>query len=597
MVRFPYLKSLGPIANDRQGSANLGTAYAALGLEAWAQRMSRQSQHPFFAGSYLFAADRTADAFVKNSLLVQGFLTDPTVFGASPQRSTLMAVPGLYGALDVGYARSAASDQSEPSLIVNGYGVTPMPVAGFMQYTAPNIDARDVSLSGRAPSGVMALGFKPLANLGVFVYHDAFRPRLDNLALFTANERLWGEEVRTQLGAQWQLDPKTAVWLLAGHSEGRTQLQSNTQPRFREANSDTPEWGMRYTAIRDSGEWSLVAGYGKRTQSQVQTSSGRVSSLTENLGVVALNHNLTGSWKRQTGAWLTQIDLNYVDFELNRTESIRTTRLSNGSSTSQSLPDVVRRVHRLSPSLGFAWSPDPGNTYRLAYQDITRSAGSTSLASQDTAGISLDVPGLEAGGRLKRLRVQGEWELGDHAFVQAFADHRRMSNLQSDAGDLLYQSADISQVRRLRQQGTVGPESIETLFGRQTVVNGVVRSFGVAVEGLLGSQWGWSAGYVQNHTQNRWLPLVDLPDYPRHVARFGLTWFAPQRWVIRTSLTGRSERLGDLYGKVVLRPDWDFALSAAWQDVRKQRLFEVFTTGQLRKGDSPVYGVRGVWRF
>jgi hypothetical protein len=26
-------------------------------------------------------------------------------------------------------------------------------------------------------------------------------------------------------------------------------------------------------------------------------------------------------------------------------------------------------------------------------------------------------------------------------------------------------------------------------------------------------------------------------------------------------------------------------------------LFEVFTTGQLRKDLSPTYGVRGIWRF
>ncbi len=597
MERFPYLKSLGPIANDRQGSANLGTAYAMLGLEAWAQRQSQQSQHPFFAGSYLFAADRASDAFVKNSYLVQGFLTDPTVFGASPQRSTLMAVPGLYGALDMGYVRSSASSQTEPSVIVNGYGVSPMPIAGFMQYTAPRIGAGDVALNGRAPSGIVALGFKPQANLGVFVYHDAFRPRFDDLAIFTANERLVGEELRTQVGAQWQLDPKTALWLLVGQADGRTQLHSNSQSLSRQTSTDTPEWAMRFTAMRDSGEWSLVAEHAKLTQSRVQNSTGRFFSLAEDLGVKAVSQHLTGSWKRQSGAWLAQVDLNYTDFDFTRTESIRTTRLTSGTSNNQSLPDVLRGAGKLTPSMGLAWSPAPDSTYRVAYQDITRSVGSASLSPQDTAGISLDVPGLEGGGRMKRWRVQGEWEWGETTFLKAFADHRRLANLQSDNGDLLLESVDISQLRRLRQQGTGGPESIDTLMGRQTVVNGVVRSFGLTVEGLAGTQWGWSAAYVQNHTKNLWLPLISLPDYPRHVVRLGATWYAPDRWVFRASLTGRSERIGDLLGKVVLKPDWDLALSAAWQDARKQRSFEIFTTGQLRKDGSPLYGVRGVWRF
>jgi len=59
----------------------------------------------------------------------------------------------------------------------------------------------------------------------------------------------------------------------------------------------------------------------------------------------------------------------------------------------------------------------------------------------------------------------------------------------------------------------------------------------------------------------------------------------------------RSERAGNLGGTKVLQPDWDLSLSAAWQDEAKRRLFEVFTTGQLRKDLSPTYGVRGIWRF
>lgn len=597
MARFPYLKSLGPIANDRQGSANLGSAYAMLGLEAWAQRMAQQSQHPFYAGSYLFAADRTTDAFVKNSSLIQGFLTDPTVFGASPQRSTLMPTPGLYGALEGGYSHGRGSDVTEPGVLVNGYRVSPMPMAGFAQYTAPQVHPGDVPLVGRGPSGLVALGVKPQANLGVFFYHEVFRPRFEHLSLFSANERLWGEEQRTYLGMQWQLDPKTALWMVAGQGEGRAQIQSVSQALARETRTDTPEFSLRYTALRDTGEWSLVAERSTMAQSRTQTSSGRFSSLSEILGVHAASHHLTGSWKRQLGPLLTQLDLNYANFEFTRDEAIRTTRLSSGASSTQTLPSVQRKSNRLSPSLGLAWSPDAATTYRLAYQDITRAAGTTSLAPQDTAGVSLDVPGLEPGGRLQRFRVQGEWELGGTRFLKAFADYRRLNNLQSDAGNVLNETVDLSQLRRLRQQGVGVPESIESLAGQQAVAQGVVRAAGVVLEGVAGTRWGWSVAYLHHQTHNKWLPGVALADYPRHTVRLGLSWFAPQRWVIRTALVGRSERNADALGQVTLKPDWDLALSAAWQDARKQRAFEIFTTGQLRKGESPLYGVRGTWRF
>ena len=102
---------------------------------------------------------------------------------------------------------------------------------------------------------------------------------------------------------------------------------------------------------------------------------------------------------------------------------------------------------------------------------------------------------------------------------------------------------------------------------------------------------------MHHRTENLLLPGVALPDYPEHMVRLGVSWFGPNRWVIRSAFTGRSERTGNLLGSQVLKPDWDLSLSAAWQDETKRRLFEVFTTGQLRKNETPTYGLRGIWRF
>ena len=106
LLIYPYLKSLAPIANDKQGSANLGSAYALFGLESWARRTAMESQHPFFAGSYVFLAERTVEPYLRNSALVQGYLTDPTLFGASPKLSTLMRSPGGHASLEFNASRS-----------------------------------------------------------------------------------------------------------------------------------------------------------------------------------------------------------------------------------------------------------------------------------------------------------------------------------------------------------------------------------------------------------------------------------------------------------------------------------------------------------
>jgi hypothetical protein len=106
-----------------------------------------------------------------------------------------------------------------------------------------------------------------------------------------------------------------------------------------------------------------------------------------------------------------QTDLNLARYRFDQTETIKTTTIATGLSSTQSLPQISREVDANTVNFGLAWSPTASGTYRLAWQDLMRPAASLSLASQNTAGISLDVPGLQAGGRLKRLRLQGEWEL------------------------------------------------------------------------------------------------------------------------------------------------------------------------------------------
>ena len=69
-------------------------------------------------------------SFTKNSELFQGYLTDPTAFGASNRRSTLVTTPGHYAKLEAFYERS---DWRQASLIAsaNGLVVDPVPIAYF----------------------------------------------------------------------------------------------------------------------------------------------------------------------------------------------------------------------------------------------------------------------------------------------------------------------------------------------------------------------------------------------------------------------------------------------------------------------------------
>jgi len=87
LTRLPYLKSLNPLASDSQGSANLGKALGDFGMEHWARAYASASYYPLWAGSHFFLADRYESDFSRRSELFQGYLTDPTVFGASDKRA------------------------------------------------------------------------------------------------------------------------------------------------------------------------------------------------------------------------------------------------------------------------------------------------------------------------------------------------------------------------------------------------------------------------------------------------------------------------------------------------------------------------------
>lgn len=597
LLRYPYLKSLAPIANDKQGSANLGSAYALFGLESWARRTAMESQHPFFAGSYVFLAERTVEPYLRNSALVQGYLTDPTLFGATPKLSTLMRSPGGHASLEFNASRSPGYSSTEPSIAANGYAVSPIPVAGFVQYVAPRFRSGDFAFDATAPSLVAALGLRPTSQWGVFLYRDEFRPRIEHVSIDTADDRITGKVERTDLGASWQIDPRTAVWARVGEGANDTAVESRVQSWNRSFSRSDRDGGARLTARRASGEWTVGWEQGKTITPMSVVTRGRVNQIDDRTGSEGSGTRLFLSWKRGDGPWQLQADLDHSTFRFDRTHALVGTILSSGAQIRFGEDPIREKVNTWSPRLGVAWSPTSGATYRLASQRLMRPATGVSLAPLDTAGISLDVPGLQPGGRLKRTRAQGEWEIGARSFLTAFADHRDIRNLFGPDGQTLNAEASLAQYERLRQQGLAGASSSEALEGPPVFGAGTVKTAGAVFERIAGDRWSWSASYVHTLTTNTPYPEAPLPYFPRQKIGLGLTWFAPERWVIRGLLVHRSERFAVETGQNRLAPDWDVSLRATWQDPAKRSLVEVYANNLARDDNTRLVGVRLVLRY
>ena len=594
--RFPFMKSLAPIATDKQGSSSLGAAYAMLGLESWAKRLSAQTEHPFFAGSYLFAAERASDPLLRNSMLVQGYLTDPTLFGASPQRSTLLPRPAGYLAGEWSWNKSDTFHSNTPSIIANGYSVAPIPVAGFVQWDSPRY-----SFSATTPSLITALGLRPHAQWGIFVYRDEFRPRLDDTAINTASDRIMGNIVRTDIGTQWQITPTSALWLRAGQGSDDTVVRSNVRSWDHSYLREDKDAGVRFTTLQPSGEWTLGYESGQSRKPVLTQTLGTNTNSTILSATASDSSRWFAAWKARRGDWQWQLGGDYSDFQLNQTGSSTLNFVATGQQSLLASPTIQRQWSGWSPSWGVAWNPSSHSTYRLAWQTGVRPANAVSLAPMDTVGIPVDIAGVQAGGSFKRLRLQGEWELAGNnyanGYLTAFADHRTIDNLRDAAGNLLNPSSSLSQYDRLRQQGNSVNESPEALEATPRFAAGTVVTKGLVWEQIAANNWSWSASYIHTRTDNAVYPRVALPYFPEHTVGLGVTWFAPQRWVLRAKVTGRSERTTNDTGTKRLDPDWDLSLRATWQDSSKRQLFEIFSQGLGRKDQSALLGLRAVWRY
>jgi hypothetical protein len=281
----------------------------------------------------------------------------------------LIGSPGGYAALDASYRQSDAFSATTASVIANGYASSPMPVAGFIQYEAPQFRSGNVEFNATAPSLITALGFRPDAHFGVFLYRDQFKPTIDNVPIFTDGDRVTGTVVRTDMGAQWQLDPRTAIWARTGQGQDDTAVTSNVAAQSTAYRAETKDAGLRLTAMRDSGEWTLGLETGAPTSPWSIQGPGGASNLRERLTPTGEGDGAFGSWKKRFDTLLVQTDLNLARYRFDQTETIKTTTIATGLSSTQSLPQISREVDANTVNFGLAWSPTASGTYRLAWQD------------------------------------------------------------------------------------------------------------------------------------------------------------------------------------------------------------------------------------
>ena len=231
LERIPFLRSVNGVADNQRGTANFGAPLAFMGLEEWARSTAQDSYLPTWGGSHLFLSDRYPGDFDRRSELMQGFITDPVVFGASNRFLSLVPEPGNHATASVNYAHSDDLHLVEPVLTLNGYAASPFPTAYFAEAIDTHVDPGNSAIDIRARTYTAGLGATPVHEVGTFLYATRFEVKADlgERGVPGSFQHIDGTVSRVDAGVHYAPSAASHFWVKAGASSQHSSLDEADQ--------------------------------------------------------------------------------------------------------------------------------------------------------------------------------------------------------------------------------------------------------------------------------------------------------------------------------------------------------------------------------
>lgn len=604
--RMPYLKSLNQVANDQQGSANLGASLAFFGMEDWALELAQQSFYPYWGGSHLFLADRYPGEFNKNSALFQGFLTDPMAFGASQRHSSLLQRPGVHGAVGLTYDRHLYRMHA-PAVTLNGMDNSRVPVSWF--FKAQSARARDFpfdlqtneapAVHGgygdvRAQAVTLGAGLQPTERINLFAYLNHFDMRLGSENLFET--ALDSTTAQGALGMAYRWGPTEQTWVKLGRSvEDTTLLRYPTlylSPPFVSLmgvsgapHKQFSDLQLRHTVDTAPGSrYSVALEHVRERQNNLIAGEAAVGANLPDGGEYR-DYLLVGGYNR--------IDRRYTGLTLATTQRVDPALTVDAALGLQQIrhrvdgvtqsylvgleyltEDVARRAdteRTATPRVGVVWQPAAGTTLRLAYQDWLRPLSVSTLTSVETAGIPVEDRLVEAGGRHKRTVAQLGVTLGERTFASVRADHLRVRNPGTVGVDL--RTPSLPFLEEMRNAQLVNLSTTDLLEDTASFDTGTLKVLAAGINHMFDRRWSGYAKYLYQGSDSRnhgaGALARRIPYIPRHTAVLGATWASPSRMYLSARAVYRSERFEDRDNFTRMAPGWGLDVMAFWESQDK----------------------------
>lgn len=607
LARLPNLKSLNQVANNQQGTANLGYSLAFFGLESWANELAQQSYSPYLAASHLFLADRYAGQYNRNSELFQGFLTDPTAFGGGNRFATLVPRPGQYATLGNTYNHGDGK-LNNPYVRLNGlvdgfgrsaYFVDVEGAGGLSEVTntAPDGSSTKVKADQRVELYALGLGSAITEDLGVFGFATRLR-NSTNLRDFAATAGTEDKD-RADLGLRYRFSPTSMTWVKAGatredRSFANYYVFSQDLASAAAANSAF-KFRPRDVEVRHSVDLTpadhLAFGYeGARDRREgfyqqvaiIGTPAGQVGIGTEVDQVAKVDSRQAYvSYVRDLARGLNvQADIFWQRFE----QDIREDRVGLVTFNGTSIPSFEQTGGRSSktewnPRLGIAWTPGRYGV-RAAWSRVLQPVSTSTLAPVAVAGLPLDDRLVASGGKSERTAALAYAEFGSGTHVALSYENHKVRNL----GQLGFRIPvpQVQFVDLLRNAQLANVNNADLLEGTPDFDSGRVEATSLAWNQVVTPQLSVNARLT--HSRNRATIYIRddagdivssggaarVPFVPERLATVGFTWVTPWRLYLSAQAVYRSERYADRDNTARLEGDTTGTVALFWESADKR---------------------------
>lgn len=607
LTRLPYLKSLDPLTSDSQGSANLGKALGDFGLEHWARAYASASYYPLWAGSHFFLANRYESDFSRNSERYQGYLSDPTAFGASEKQAPLMLTQGGEWLWIASAERGPVHDKFAADVGHHGFAATPVPLAwqvrtNGVQMWPNNGGVPSYRLS--SPGFDLALGMRPTESLGLFLLHTEDRLRYSfpqgrdfgNGITFNGLARQRSE--RTDLGGSWRWSPDAQTWLKlhrARFGQGLVLDDATYGPQdSRVTDSDdgvllrhTVQWGPRRLslgwegtrALSDSGLSDPVVTSTQRTQARFQMPW------------------LAGEWRDGPWTWHAQAYWPRL--------AVRYGERFYDSLTDEDLvdPTAERGGHarHALPRVGMSYRMGPGRALHLAYIENVRSPSAHTLSPVALGAIAIDHHYQLPGSFGRKRAAQLDWEFDERTFGFASLSSQDIVNPTFANGSLVLPPrglVNLDRVGSLGAQIQTGQTMVDPYNENPVFSQGRLHQAGVALNRVLAPRWSMLGSYTWAQSRNlgRQFGGNALPGFARHTLALASVWKHGGRDLSAGSLVYRGSRFADEANGIARRPGWDLVLVHSMDSADRRWSFIATAQAPLNGDTRPTLWMRVRYR-